>query len=305
MLFLASALFAQISDTDLRLEKSQKKVVDGITSVAEMLISDSFSPMSRYETGDFRGTVSASLFDIVGLHDERRVKTNKIRGWTLGGGGGYALTDRWLVYGILAGMSVEGEVEMDSYEAVDRRGKADTAYSLISLHGGLGYQMVNTSWVSVPLFLGPQIQYYGFDIIPETQSTTIGATTAEFSSEIAGNGLLYGVSGGAAASFSIFGRAVITPYVLGLAVLNKADYEGEVTATTSLPSERFSRTEEFSVGPIYATMFGLDVGYNDPGGWGVSFALGDLIAYMTGYGNSLSSGGVEMRPLILIVTYSR
>ncbi len=302
---LTVALSAQLTSSDLQLEDAPEKAVDAITSVAEMLISDSFSPMSRYAAGDFYSTISASLFDIVGLHDKQEIKTKGIGGWTLGGGGGYALTDRWLVYGILAGTSIEGEIEVDTYEAIDRRIEADTSYSLISMHGGLGYELVDTSWVSVPLFLGPQIQFYGFEITPEEQSTEIGPATAEFSSKIAGNGMLYGVSGGAAASLTLFGRAAITPYILGLAVLNEADYEAEVTATTNLLSERLSRTEEFSVGPIYATMFGLDVGYKDPKGWGVSFALGDLISYITGYGNSLSSGGVEMRPLILIISYSR
>jgi 60 kDa SS-A/Ro ribonucleoprotein len=45
--------------------------------------------------------------------------------------------------------------------------------------------------------------------------------------------------------------------------------------------------------------------YRSRSGWTYSFALGDLIAYVFEYGNTLVKDGIRMRPLVLIVSYSR
>lgn len=203
------------------------------------------------------------------------------------------------------GCTLTGGLELQPYEVVPDRVEADASYTFISLNGGVGYELFEKSWLSVPVFFGPHLQFYSAEIVPEEVEYTNGDTYT-FTSSITGSGLMFGVSGGIAAYVEVLGRFAFTPYVLGLANLTRPGFEADVTATDlSPPPPPVYYTDSFDIDPTLGVLFGLDVGYRSRSGWTYSFALGDLIAYVFEYGNTLVKDGIRMRPLVLIVSYSR
>lgn len=303
-LLLLSALlwnapvFAQ---SDYGLSEATEEAVGAITGVAEMIISDSFSPMTGFDEGELRFIASPALFRIDEVHDDPEVGADGLGGWSVGAGVASALSDRLLVYGIASAMRITGGVELAPYDGVDERVGADIDYSLASILGGVGYELYESDAVSIPAFIGPQLLYYSGSIEPEKVES--GGYTIE--SSLRGSGLIPAVSGGIAAAVEILGTVKITPYVLGLVSLSGTSLDAQITATPPAPAAPVDAEEEVGVDPTVAAMFGLDVGYHSAAGWSVSLALGDLIAYITGVGNTVATDGLEMRPLILIVSYSR
>ncbi len=302
-LFLLSAIFWNapvFAQSDYGMSEATEEAVGAITGVAEMIISDSFSPMTGFDEGELRFVASPALFRIDKVHEDPEIGADDLGGWSFGAGVASARSDRLLLYGIASAMRITGTVELEPYEGVDERVEADVDYSLFSLLGGVGYELYESRALSIPAFIGPQLLYYSGSVEPETLES--GGYTVE--SSLSGAGLIPAISGGIAAAIEILGTVKITPYVLGLVSLSGTSLEAQITAThDSLPT--YSDDEEVSVEPTVAAMFGLDMGYHSAAGWSVSLALGDLIAYLTGTGNTVAAGGLEMRPLILIVSYSR
>ncbi len=297
--FLCGApAFAQLPDG---MSEATEKTVGAITGVAEMIISDSFSPMTGFDEGELRFVASPALFRIDKVHEDPEVGADDLGGWSVGAGVAWARSDRLLLYGIASAMRITGAVELEPYDGVDERVEADVDYSLVSFLGGVGYELYESRALSIPAFIGPQLLYYSGSVEPETLEN--GGYTVE--SSLSGAGLIPAVSGGIAAAVEILGTVKITPYVLGLVSLSGTSLEAQITATGPGPPTPVHIDEEVSVEPTVAAMFGLDMGYHSSAGWSVSLALGDLIAYLTGVGNTVASGGLEMRPLILIVSYSR
>jgi hypothetical protein len=298
---LGADLHAQLTMEDLTVSEAMQKAADGITTVAEMIISDSFTPMTGFDEGDLTFIASPTLFRIEQAHEDPLVEGKDFGGWSAGVGAGRAFRGRWLMYGILSGMHMNGGLELQPYEVVSDRVEADASYTFISLNGGVGYELFEKSWLSVPVFFGPHLQFYSAEIVPEEVDYL--TYTYTFTSTVTGSGLMFGVSGGIAAYVEVLGRFAFTPYVLGLANLTRPGFEADVTAQGSgLP---IFYTDSFDIDPTLGVLFGLDVGYRSRSGWTYSFALGDLIAYVFEYGNTLVKDGIRMRPLVLIVSYSR
>jgi len=303
---IATNLHAQLSPDDLTVSKAMQEAADGITTVAEMIISDSFTPMTGFDEGDLTFIASPTLFKIEQAHEDPLVEGKDFGGWSAGAGAGLAFRDRWLVYGILSGMHMDGGLELQPYEVVSDRVEADASFTFFSLNGGVGFELFEKSWLSVPVFFGPHLQFYTTEIVPEETSEFIISDTYTFTSTVTGSGLIFGVSGGIAAYVEVLGRFAFTPYVLGLANLTRPGFEADVKATAlSPPPLPIYYTDSFDIDPTVGILFGLDVGYRSRSGWTYSFALGDLIAYVFEYGNTLVKGGIRMRPLVLIVSYSR
>jgi len=304
-LLLPLMLQAQLSSQDMNASEAAGEAVDGIASVAEMIISDSFTPMTEYDRGDLSWTGSAALFKIEQAHEEPLVEGRDFGGWSAGMGAGHAVRDRWLLYGILSGMHMDGTLFMQPYESVTDKVETDTRFSFLSLNGGLGYEVFENSWLSLPVFFGPHLQYYSVSLSPDDAAFVDGPDTYTFTSSITGNGLLFGFSGGAAAYIKVLGRFAFTPYVIGMANLTGPDIQAEITATGAALPFPFTYTSSVQTDPLCAVMFGLDVGYRSRSGWTYSFALGDLLAYIFDYGNTMVKDGVRMRPLIFIASYSK
>ncbi|MFP4565043.1 MAG: hypothetical protein ACLFNX_00985 [Spirochaetaceae bacterium] len=289
-------VFAQ---PDYGMSDATEEAVSAITGVAEMIIADSFSPMTGFDEGELRFVVSPALFQIDQVHEDPEVGSDNLGGWSVGAGVASARSDRLLLYGIASAMRITGAVELEPYDGVDQRVGADIDYSLASLLGGVGYELYESRMLSIPAFIGPQLLYYSGNVEPETVES--GGYTVE--SSLSGTGLIPAVSGGIAAALEILGTVKITPYVLGLVGLSGTALDAQITATRPNPPN-LDTEEDVSVDPTVAAMFGLDMGYHSAAGWSVSLALGDLIAYFTGAGNTVANDGLEMRPLILIVAYS-
>lgn len=296
-LFCTAPGFAQ---SDYGMSEATEEAVGAITGVAQMIISDSFSPMTGFDEGELRFVASPALFRIDKVHEDPEVDADGLGGWSLGAGVASARSDRLLLYGIASAMRISGAVELEPYDGVDGRVGADIDYSLASLLGGVGYELYESEAVSIPAFIGPQLLYYSGNVEPENVESN-GYT---IESSLNGAGLIPAVSGGIAVAVEILATVKITPYVLGLVSLSGTSLDAQITAThPTLP--KLDEEEEVSVDPTVAAMFGLDMGYHSATGWSVSLALGDLITYLTGAGNTVAAGGLEMRPLILIVSYSR
>ncbi len=174
----------------------------------------------------------------------------------------------------------------------------DTEYMLFNVSGGAGYKIFRNDFVSIPVYLGLNLQYFSTEFIcdPVTNGIyTINNTTS-------GSGLLAGMSGGIAASFRIFSSFIITPYYLYLQNFNS----GSMKAEFKLSSAGFPVTESarFDLDPVSAGMFGLNIGYKNDSGFSFSVALGSLISSLTGYGSKASDNGLEIKTIVLVFSYN-
>ena len=295
-------LHAQLTKDDLSMSNAMQEAANGITSVAEMIISDSFTPMTGFDEGNLTFAASPALFRIDQAHQDPLVEGKNFGGWSAGIGAGRAFRGRWMVYGILSGMHMNGGLELKPYEVVPNRVQADARYTFFSLNGGVGFEIFEKDWLSVPLFFGPHLQFYSTEIVPGEVDYNDGSNNYTFTSTVRGSGLMFGISGGIAADVEVLRRFAVTPYVLGLANFTRPGFEAKVQAQGGIP---LSYTDTFGIDPALGVMFGLDVGYRNRSGWTYSIALGDLIAYVFEYGNTLAKDGIKMRPLVLVVSYSR
>jgi len=308
LLFLLAAapalLHAQIEDY-LDPSEAVGEAVYGIASVAEMIISDSFTPMTDFDREDLSFIGSASLFKIEQAHEDPLVEGEDFGGWAVGAGAGWAVRDRWLIYGILSAMNMNGDLVLQPYEALEDRLTSETGFTFLSLNGGLGYEVFENDWLSVPVYFGPHLQYYSVEIVPEQTSELILAQTYTFDSTVTGSGFLFGFSGGTAAKIEILNRWAFTPYILGLANISSPKADAEVGASGGALPLPLSLSTGVEGDPFSAVMFGLDVGYHAGNGWSFSFALGDLIAYLFEIGNTAVNDGIRMRPLIFVATFAK
>jgi hypothetical protein len=135
--------------------------VQGIINVTSSIISDSFTPMTHYDEGDWNVTLVPAYFKVSRVFDDPDLRGDDLKGWALGFGGGYALSDRWLLYGIFAAMRIEGEVYDRDYADF----RVDTTYTLYSLNAGFGFDIIggDSKW-SIPLFFGISMERYSADI---------------------------------------------------------------------------------------------------------------------------------------------
>lgn len=306
VLVIPAFLHAQIQDS-MKISEAAQEAVNGISSVAEMIITDSFTPMTGFQKGDLTFIGTPSLFRIEQAHEDPLVEGEELGGWSLGAGAGYAFRNRWLAYGILSGMHIDGKLLFQPYESLpDTVVETDTGFSFLSLNAGIGWELFEKSWLSMPLFFGPHLQYYSVELEPDETIGKILTTNYSLTSSITGSGVLFGCSGGIAAYVKVLNRFAFTPYILGMVNFNGADYRADVSAESTVPlpiTEDY--TDTFTTDPFYAVMFGLDVGYRSRSGWTYSFALGDLLAYVLERGNTAVNNGVRMRPLVFIATYKK
>ncbi len=305
LLLILTVSLPPLHSQDYSISEAGNEAVRSLTSVAEMLIAESFTPMSGYGKGDVWMIGSPAIFQVLQLHEEPLVEGKDMTGLSLGLGGGYALTDRLMVYLIGAGMKMQGKLSFAPYESTvlsiikDRVVESDTDYTLLSVNAGVGFEVIDRDWISVPLFFGPHLQYFATEIRPAELEPLSGTT---ITSAITGSGLLSGVSGGLAAYMKFFGRFAITPYLIGMGSFNRPGFDGEGTVTSpSPPSTTFK--ESYTTDPVWGLMFGLDVGFHGKSGWSLSLALGDLLGMLIGTGSTMANEGVVIRPAVLVATF--
>lgn len=300
VLIMVTAPAAPLYPQTPSISEAGAEAVRSLTSVAEMLIAESFTPMSGYDAGDIWIIASPAIFQVLQLHQEPLVEGQEMTGISFGAGGGYALSNRLMLYLIGAGMSMQGGLSFAPYEGIDTTVNSDAEYSLISLNGGIGFEVIDRDWISVPLFFGPHLQYYSVEIIPSPITVEM-AGTYTVTSEISGSGMLTGISGGVAAYMKFFGRFALTPYLIGMGSFKQPGFTGEVTLDTGIASPQ-TLENSYSVDPVWGVMFGLDLGFHGKTGWSVSLALGDLLGMLIGTGSTMAGEGVVIRPAVVTAT---
>ncbi len=264
--------------------------VQGIINVTSSIISDSFTPMTHYSEGDWNMTLVPAYFTVSRVFDDPDLRGDDLKGWALGFGGGYALSDRWLLYGIFAAMRIEGEVYDKDYADF----RADTTYTLYSLNAGFGYDIINgdSKW-SLPLFFGISIERYSADIgLPPI---TLPVYTEV---DVSGDGMIYGLSGGVAVSREFFGTVRITPYLLLLRSVNQPEMKANFT-DLPIPYEI-----NFKLDPVNASMFGLNVTYIADRTFSISISAGGYLSSSSGFYNDAFLDGLRMKSVVIAITYS-
>jgi len=279
-----------------------EKAVQSIEDITAALISDSFSPMTHYSEGNRTYSVTPSYFTVDRVMEDPDVECKDFRGGALGAGGGYALTDDLMAYVILAGLKMNGDMEYAAYGDTFPVIKSSGDYSLVSILGGGGYDLLNNDIFSIPVYFGAQVQYYSAEIKSDPVSWTSGLTY-DVDMKTSGSGILYGVSGGIAVSAKIYNKVKITPYLLYIHNFNSTELDSEASLEIGgvpVGSQKFS----LDVEPLSAYMTGLNIGYIDDSGFSFSVALGSMLSSLTGYGSAASSNGVDMKSVVLIFAYN-
>jgi len=279
-----------------------EKAVKSIEDISASIISDSFSPMTHYSGGEATCSVTPSYFTVDRIMEDPDVDCKDFSGGALGAGGGYALTDDFMAYVILAGMKMSGDMEYAAYGDVFPVIKSSGDYSLVSLFGGGGYDLLNNDIFSIPVYFGAQVQYYSVDIKSDPVTWTFGPTY-DVDMKTSGSGMLYGVSGGAAVSVKILKKLKITPYFLYIHNFNSTDLDSEASLEISgvpIGSQKFS----LDVDPVSAYMTGLNIGYIGDSGFSFSVALGSMLTSLAGYGSEASANGVDMKSVVVILSYN-
>jgi hypothetical protein len=278
-----------------------RKAVESIEYIAASIISDSFSPMTRYSTGDTFYSVVPAGFEADRLWDDPEINGENFYGASLGAGCGYAITGELMAYVILAGMGIRGNMEMNTYGDVYGSLSNDSEYMLLNISGGAGYDIFRNNFVSIPVYLGLNLQYFSAEFTCDPVSYTSGVTYT-VNNTTSGSGLLAGMSGGIAASFRVFSSFIITPYYLYLQNFNSGSMKAEFKLSSAgLPVTESAR---FDLDPVSAGMFGLNIGYKNESGFSFSIALGSLISSLTGYGSKASDNGLEIKTIVLIFSYN-
>ena len=287
------------------------KTVDGLMNVSSSIVKDSFVPMTHWQEKEFLVTAVPAWFKINKAYDDPEVKGKDLTGWSAALGGGYALNKRLLVYGILAGQSIKGNLYGKMYRDPVPAVKAEMNYKTFFLAPGAGFELLPGKWLSIPVFLGPFIQHYklNVDLPDETYYDTTTSTDTSIKISASGSGILYGVTGGFAVSARILDTLKITPYYLYMRSFNKPEAEADIEATASVTfpiptTYTDSATESLETENLNASMIGLTATLASSSNLSFSVSIGGYITSETGWYNEKFLNGLQMKSIVLGVTYT-
>lgn len=224
LIFIPVSLFSQSFPYSTILSE---KAVNTIENISASIVSDSFSPMTHYSEGDMTLSAVPSWFRVTRLSDDIEMNENDLSGRAFGIGGGSALSDDLLLYCIVSGMKIDGDLEYSVYNGNSGIIKSSVDYSFASVMGGCGYDLISNDIFSIPVYFGAQVQYYKAELAfdPITWNDFFSYTV---DMKTSGDAFLYGVSGGIAISAKIFSKIHITPYFLYIHNFNGGDLNSDV-----------------------------------------------------------------------------
>lgn len=302
IILLYAQLFAQSLNWESRTESDiSKDAVSGLTNISSSIISDSFSPMTHYSKGDYTASLVPAYFSVKRLSDSGELRSDDLKGMAGGIGAGYALNGRLMTYAIFTGMAMNGEVTSKDFPDYT----ADTDYSLYSLAAGMGFDILDLSSWSLPVYLGFILQRYDIEIIPPSYQTAWMTWTLAASVKITGSDFLYGPTAAVALSGQFMDYLRITPYFLYYRSINKPELTARVKAASSLPlSPDVSEDYNFNIDEINASMFGLTFTYISSDSLSFSLSAGGLISSGSGFYNEKFLDGLEMTSIVIVITYS-
>lgn len=267
----------------------------GIINVTSSIIADSFTPMTHYNEEDWTTTLVPAYFKIKKLYDDRDLQGDNLKGYYLGFGGGYAINNRLIVYGALAYLKIDGTIYSRDYPDY----QADTAFNMLALSTGLGFDLVESDTWSIPVYLGVCLQKYDAEITPPLFPDTYNYTVT-----VTGSGILYGPTAAIAVSREFFNRLRITPYFLMLWNMNKPELTAETTTQLPFPPYNMKYSYEMEVQTNRARMVGLNITLKSNSPFSFSLSAGGLLTSSTRYYNNKFLNGLEMMSIVAAISYS-
>lgn len=271
--------------------------VKGITNVTASIVADSFVPMTHYRSGDWTVTGVPAWFKVDRPFGNPRIEGEDLTGMAGALGGGYATSERLMVYCIASFMTMDGALKGrlygDPYDSV----KADTEYSLFSLNAGIGYDLVpGEGRLSIPVFAGTFVQRYN----AEVTLPTVNILGDDVQASVSGSGMLAGVTLGMAASYDLFRFLRITPYFLYSRSLNRPELNARISNTLPFP---MVFRQSIAMDPISAAMPGLCITLISSRSLSVSLSVGGILSSSSGFYNDEVLDGLRMQSVVLAVTY--
>lgn len=290
ILFLLFILCSQISAQSNPVEEEVvEQTIQGIETVAKNAIAAAFMPMTDFEKGDLLFIGSPGYLRVREVYQDPSITGDPLNGGTLGMGAGYALNDKFMVYGILTGLYLNGALEGDFFS--DGPVSADTQGTFLSLFTGIGYELIESKYLSLPLFLGFNGGYYSMDVsYPEYSDSGFN-----FNAETSGNGFLGGMSGGLAARIKYKGFS-LTPYYLYMVNFNGASVDTITEMDSLLLSDSFKINH--SIDPYKGGYFGASLALKTRSGWFYNLSLKNLFPSF-----SKKDDAIDFTAVILSVGY--
>ncbi len=297
MLFLAIPVSAQSYDAEV-----VDRAVDGIVSVANIVVSDTFAPMTHYRGGDWTATVVGAYINVERLYDDPEIKGDDLSGRGWGIGGGYELSTSFMCYAICSCMVFNGDITGTAYDGLPGVSYVMNAkYSLQSLFTGVGFDLLggNERW-SMPVYAGFGVQRYEIYIdFPFSYVSTLPPVSYRHDADVSGNGYLFGFTLAAAFSGRVW-RLQITPYLLYYRTLNKPALEALVHQSAPFVNDYTHEVETRSVSVLSP---GLQISGIITPGLSVNLSVGGYIASKLGLFDNEMSHGLKANAVALGITY--
>lgn len=308
-LFSQSA-FSQIQNWD---SKPSKKVIKGIGNVASSIIADSFSPMTHYKKGEIMISFSPAYFNIKKAYNDPEITGDNLTGFSLGFGTGYALTDNILLYGIFAGMKIDGGLKAKTTELntsfplnqIETNATVSSNYKLYSFYLGTGYDFApeKSKW-SIILFGGFSFQKYIVDANYNYTTPTSLPFQYSLNSRISGNNELYGLTLSLITSRQITDKIKLSPYFLYNRSLNKPKIQMDIVQQITAPSTSTEEeTNNSNLDNTNLNMFGFDIAYLATDKISISFNIGGMITSTTSLYNDTFLNGLSINSFIMSISY--
>ena len=276
-----------------------EKGVDGIANVASSIIADSFVPMTHYNDEDLVVTLVPAYFDIQKAYDDPEVEGKDLTGYSAALGAGYALDDRWMLYGVLAHMNIKGDMEGKFYPdlAPATEYTLNTDYSLTALYGGMGFDLLgDNSTFSIPVYAGLFVERYDVSLSLPVESVTGTRVTAD------DTGYLYGGSLAVALSWKIMEMFKLTPYYLYSMSFNKPEITAKASMTVPFS---YTASQTMTMDRVNTRMAGLALTWMTTDAFSVSISLGGWLTSATGWYNEKFLNGLEMKSIVVALSYSK
>ena len=288
-----------------------EKVITGIGNVASSIVSDSFSPLTHYKKDDFMVSITPAYFQVEKAYDSPEITSDDMNGFSLGFGAGYAITDDILLYGIFAGMDVDGKLtakidEGGIFSSIVGNATINADFQFYSLYFGAGYDFFpNESKWSIILFGGISFQQYMVDA-NYSYTTPTGTPVLEYNidAKISGSDQLYGATMSLVASREIFDLVRISPYFLYNRSINKPTITLDMVETETAPTSGTRKEiRDVDLENVSLSMFGLDVSVLASDNLSFALSIGGFITSSTSVYNDTFLNGLSMNSLVFTVTY--
>lgn len=298
-LFLLSVMTVSAQSYDAKIVNS---AVEGIVSVANIVVSDTFVPMTHYCEGEWSTTAVGAYMTVEQLYDNPELKGDDFSGWGWGIGGGYAVSSTFMCYAIYSGLIFNGDIAGTSYDGLaGGKYEMNAKYSMHALFAGAGFDFFggNARW-SFPLYAGIGIQRYDVSIdFPFTYSSIVPPITYRHDADVSGSGFLYGGTFAMALSGKIW-RLQITTYLLYFWTINKPDLEASVHQSDPVVD---NFTHEVETGRVSVLTPGLQISGIITPGLSATLSLGGFLASKFELFNNNMSHGLKVDSVAVGITY--